>query len=637
MPKNGSDGGSVTVNRRPATAWLFCVLPVLGIGITALLASPASAGQRLAPVRFWAAGKIIPLETPAVWTRGETYIPLEALHAIGASGTLSTRRGDVTVRLSGGRIDSLRYVTINGLPMLRLLELAESTNGVVIEPKSYPARGLQPHTAYLLARITGIRLGPTALTINTTFPVPFVSNEITGRSSRGYVDCIGATGEGFRPYMLPADERRAERIRIAQFAPDISRVAVDFTSGFSLERINTRGKVTAKFVAPLADQRYAGGPGSSGNGRNGDGEGDGDDGPGPAPTRPPDNSPSGPTPAHRPRGATEILSIKAEPLDNQSIRILIDTNRKAQAYATYSKGSRQLVVDIPNSRLNLDDERQKEREIQHPLVEYLSAETVPGSTRVPPLTRITLDAPRFVETTVRTRTNQIILEISAPESGPTGTSKPISNSNNSNNSNIVVVDAGHGGALTGAKGRVGGRMIYEKDIALAIASKLRAALEAHGSRVVMTRLRDVNVPLEDRSRLANEVGADVYISIHNDSSGQANTYTGTTTYYHNNSAEGRRLARCVEQQLAGVSGMRDRGAMPDTSMYPVGFWVLRDTSMPAVLCEVGFLNSSKDRSKLANPAFQQRVADAVCKGIRNYVSGGQTSVRPHGKKQLPAA
>jgi N-acetylmuramoyl-L-alanine amidase len=516
--------------------------------------------------------------------------------------------------------------------MLRLLELAESTNGVVVDPKPYPVRGLQPHTAYLLARITGVRLGPTALTINTTFPVPFVSNSITGRSLRGYVDCIGATGEGFRPYLLPADERRAERIRIAQFTPDIARIAVDFTPGYALERINTRGRVTAKFVAPLADLRYAERPDPGGSGRHDDRDGDGGVGPRPIPSRPQDDGPDGPTSSHRSRGAAEILSIKPEPLDNQSIRILIDTNRKAQAYVTYSKGSRQLVIDIPNSRLNLDDERQKEREIQHPLVEYLTAETVPGSTRIPPLTRITIDAPRFVETTVKVRTNQIILEISAPESGRNTTRKPLGSNND-----IVVVDAGHGGALTGAKARVGGREIYDKDIALAIASKLRAALEAHGSRVVMTRLRDINVPLEDRTRLANEVGADVFISIHNDSAAQTNTYSGTTTYYHSNSAEGRKLARCVEKELSIVSGMRDRGAMTDTSMYPIGFSVLRDTSMPAVLCEVGYLNNAKDRAKLLNPAFQQRVAEAVCNGIRNYVSGGQNSDRLHSKKQDPDA
>jgi hypothetical protein len=260
MPKNGSDGGNIAVNRCLLSNWLRYVLPTLGICGAVILAFPASARERLTSVRFWAAGKIIPLETSAVRMRGETFIPLEALHAIGARGSLSTRRGDVTVRLSSGRVDSLRYVTIKGLPMLRLLELAESTNGIIVEPKSSPAQGLQPNTAYLLARITGIRLGPTALTVNTSFPVPFVSNSISGRSSRGYVDCIGATGEGFRPYLLPADERRAERIRIAQFTPDVARVAVDFAPGFSLQRINTRGKVTAKFISPLVDWRYADGP-----------------------------------------------------------------------------------------------------------------------------------------------------------------------------------------------------------------------------------------------------------------------------------------------------------------------------------------------------------------------------------------
>ena len=65
----------------------------------------------------------------------------------------------------------------------------------------------------------------------------------------------------------------------------------------------------------------------------------------------------------------------------------------------------------------------------------------------------------------------------------------------------------------------------------------------------MTRQRDVNVPLQNRPRIANEIGANVFISIHNNSWGKANSITGTTTYYHGKSAASRRLARCVKKEI----------------------------------------------------------------------------------------
>ena len=94
--------------------------------------------------------------------------------------------------------------------------------------------------------------------------------------------------------------------------------------------------------------------------------------------------------------AADIRSISFQTQDNQNIQIIIGTSRKLRAYVRYSATARQVIIDIPNSRLNLEDERQKEQDIQHPLVEGLTAATVQSSPRLPPLTRITIDAPRIV-------------------------------------------------------------------------------------------------------------------------------------------------------------------------------------------------------------------------------------------------
>src|SRR6185312_14056159 len=123
------------------------------------------------------------------------------------------------------------------------------------------------------------------------------------------------------------------------------------------------------------------------------------------------------------------------------------------------------------------------------------------SPRLPPLTRITIDAPKIVSTAVESDSGQIVIDITVPKSSRRMNTRP-----NGRLNAIIVVYPGHGGALTGAAATSRGERIYEKDITLGIAYKLRTALEATGSRVVMTRKSDVNVPLEERPQIANEIG-----------------------------------------------------------------------------------------------------------------------------------
>ena len=82
-----------------------------------------------------------------------------------------------------------------------------------------------------------------------------------------------------------------------------------------------------------------------------------------------------------------------------------------------------------------------------------------------------------------------------------------------------------------------------------------------------------------------------------------------------------------------VTGLPSRGVLSDKVMYNSGFAVLRGSAMPAVLCEVAYINNQNDRRKLCDPLFQQRVAKAICDGLRTYVEGSprrtsSTSSRP---------
>jgi N-acetylmuramoyl-L-alanine amidase len=152
----------------------------------------------------------------------------------------------------------------------------------------------------------------------------------------------------------------------------------------------------------------------------------------------------------------------------------------------------------------------------------------------------------------------------------------------------------------------------------------------------MTRTSDADVSLTDRSRMGNELGADLFISIHNDSNERSNSASGTSTYFHNSDPSSRALATCVQHSVMATTGLPSRGVLSDTVMYHSGFAVLRGSTMPAVLCEVAYINNQTDRRKLIDPQFQQRVAKAMCDGLRNYVEGKPRRTAPAFARPMPS-
>jgi N-acetylmuramoyl-L-alanine amidase len=185
----------------------------------------------------------------------------------------------------------------------------------------------------------------------------------------------------------------------------------------------------------------------------------------------------------------------------------------------------------------------------------------------------------------------------------------------------IVIDPGHGGKSLGAVGRDKNSVVYEKDINLAIAKRVQALLVKEKATVTMTREDDSTVDLYDRPKLANEKGADFFISIHCDSTPKPNSASGTTTYYHASDPDGRALAQAIQKHVAAVTGLPNRGAQTDTAIYQSGFAVLRRSEMPAVLIEVAYINNDKDRAKLKDPKFQQKVAEAIVAGLKAYIEG----------------
>lgn len=175
-------------------------------------------------------------------------------------------------------------------------------------------------------------------------------------------------------------------------------------------------------------------------------------------------------------------------------------------------------------------------------------------------------------------------------------------------SGTVVIDAGHGGKDPGARSVLG---FYEKGINLAVALDVARLLEQRGLRVKMTRTDDYFVELEDRAAIANNLDADLFVSIHSDSFPK-NTRRGFTVYIANAaSSSSRRAANAIARSMSGT-GLNSFG------VERANYHVLTGTRGPAVLVELGYLTNRREAALLSSSSFQDRLAAAVADGISDY-------------------
>ncbi len=192
----------------------------------------------------------------------------------------------------------------------------------------------------------------------------------------------------------------------------------------------------------------------------------------------------------------------------------------------------------------------------------------------------------------------------------------------------IYIDPGHGGVDSGASyGEV-----YEKNLALSVANKLKENLIQLGYQVLMTRTADYNVDFKtERSQMANQSNADLFISIHFNATGLASSNaTGIETYWyqydpeyqskinaamHNDPtrlAESEILANQVQASLISGTGAVNRGVRRET------FAVLRETAIPAILVELGFMDNPSDLQKIKQDSYQTKLANALSQGIDNW-------------------
>ena len=173
--------------------------------------------------------------------------------------------------------------------------------------------------------------------------------------------------------------------------------------------------------------------------------------------------------------------------------------------------------------------------------------------------------------------------------------------------NLCVVDPGHGGRDCGAVGGEGG--LYEKAAALAIARMLYDELYARGFDVLMTRDSDEYLTLGERCRIANEAGADIFVSIHCNSSTNKDARGIETFHAQTCSQTAKDLAAAVQKRLIEATGARDRG------VKSADYYVLKGTKAPAILVECGFISNSEEAQMLFKSSYQRTLAKAIADGV----------------------
>ena len=201
---------------------------------------------------------------------------------------------------------------------------------------------------------------------------------------------------------------------------------------------------------------------------------------------------------------------------------------------------------------------------------------------------------------------------SVTQSQPEGTD--VKQTSNSLQGKTIVVDPGHGGSNPGAVANGTRESDHNLAVSLALQDKLRKA----GAKVVMTRTADTTVApegnslsteLQKRVDIAEANQADLFVSIHANSNPD-NKIAGAMTFFSQSGSEP--LAKDIQSALVSATGAKDRG------VHAATFHVLRNTSMPSVLVETGFLTNAEEAALLRNDVYRSKIVQGIFNGVVQY-------------------
>ena len=308
-----------------------------------------------------------------------------------------------------------------------------------------------------------------------------------------------------------------------------------------------------------------------------------------------------------------VKQVRVSHFDEQRTRVVLDLNRVADYKLATLENPHRLVIDIKGSPLKV------------------------GLAAQPPGQTVKVAADDSIASILDSSSDrQVVLHV--PQKM------------HDEGIHLIVVDAGHGGRDPGA---IGPHKVYEKDVVLKMAKSLAKALRQQlGVKVLLTRSDDRYLKLRERTEYANQVGADLFISLHANATANGKAY-GIETYFlnlsKNNQAaevaarengttlqevgnleailfdlmanakinESSRLAAEVQQAL--VANLRPHySRVRDLGVKQGPFHVLLGATMPSVLIEMGFISNTREEKRLISPNYQKKVAAGIVKGVKNY-------------------
>ncbi|MHB9148989.1 MAG: N-acetylmuramoyl-L-alanine amidase [Thermoleophilia bacterium] len=312
-------------------------------------------------------------------------------------------------------------------------------------------------------------------------------------------------------------------------------------------------------------------------------------------------------------GLARVEGLRASGDHPDKTRVVIDLSAAPGAIVKELSGSSVLVVDIAGAYVEGGG---IDTAIGSPEIERVAARQL---TNRPQEVRATLTLNRFSRYEVSVippsdgRGYRVVIDVFR-RTGGSGTADPP----------LIAIDPGHGGKDPGARGVTG---VLEKDVNLSIGLLVDRLLRDAGLRTLLTRDDDSYPTLQQRTDLANQAGADVFVSIHNNAGGDPLS-EGTETFYWGTSAEdysieGKRLAQAIQRNLTASLESVDRGARTHWN----SLHVLRESLMPAALTEVGFLTNAEEEAKLKDPVYLQAAALGIARGILEFF-GWDVSLLP---------
>lgn len=392
-----------------------------------------------------------------------------------------------------------------------------------------------------------------------------------------------------------------KEVRVGQFENNTTRIVIELAPGYTLDPqgVKFKGASPREWTVDLPTPQRL----ESSN----------------TPPPPLLNPPRRENPSNPPNSSNlgELAIVESVELGNNQTQLLIRTNEQTRVTSIWDSSARAYRITIFDAKL-ADRVRGPQLNTNSPVSQVrllqqdsrtvtILVQPSPG-TQVGSLNQI--DDRLWGLQLLQTKPPTSLIPVPPPERipSPISSQPPDSRPTIPNGRILVIVDPGHGGKDPGAIG-IGG--LQEKDIILPISQEVAAILEQNGVKAVLTRNSDYFVDLAPRVAMAERLDANLFVSIHANSINLSRQdISGLETYYY---SSGQALAQTIHNNILQNVDIDNRG------VRRARFFVLRKSSMPSVLVEVGFVTGREDAAKLSDSAYRSKMAQAIANGILQYI------------------